>query len=313
MGRLTDTRYVHVDTQMTLQRGGLAPMTTFGDTMRSQDLRSNLAVPVQDFTSGPGAMADSTMLNTVMEVSLPGFLKLDYERDLHVEARLTAGGAGTIFTGMLLNDAAIRLNGSATCAIKEVNDRSGLTAEENADRFLTEVSVLWSLSFHPNVCKLLGYCESPRLLVTRLYPTDLFRYLHAQGETEPLEAHLLLHVCAGVTAAVAAVHSMGIAHRDIKTPNVLLQEPRAGSPFPDPILCDFGLARTPDDSATAAGRVKGYSPRYAAPEVFARVHLRFVSNSVDDDKMADVYALGVVLWETTCRLVRTRAHARRWV
>jgi hypothetical protein len=53
--------------------------------------------------------------------------------------------------------------------------------------------------------------------------------------------------------------------------------------------------------------IKGYSPRYAPPEVFARVHLRNTSNSVEDDKMSDVYSMGVVLWETTARQVRSQA------
>jgi hypothetical protein len=39
---------------------------------------------------------------------------------------------------------------------------------------------MWSLSFHPNIIKLVGYTDAPRTIVTRLYPTDLFRFLHAQ-------------------------------------------------------------------------------------------------------------------------------------
>jgi serine/threonine protein kinase len=103
---------------------------------------------------------------------------------------------------------------------------------------------MWSLSFHANIIKLIGYTDEPKTIVTRLYPTDLFRYLHGQQDTAPLESHLLLHLCSGMVGAVAATHSMGIAHRDIKTPNFLLQEPRPGSPFPDPILCDFGISRS---------------------------------------------------------------------
>jgi serine/threonine protein kinase, bacterial len=168
---------------------------------------------------------------------------------------------------------------------------------------------MWSLAFHPNIIRLIGYTQAPNTIVTKLYPTDLFRYLHAQEDKAPLESHLLLHLCAGMISAVAATHSMGIAHRDLKTPNFLLQEPRVGSPFPDPILCDFGLSRTPDDTGKYDS-IKGVSPRYAAPEVFARVHLRFASNTVDDDKSSDVYSLGVVLWETMSRLVRTHARTQ---
>jgi len=81
-----------------------------------------------------------------------------------------------------------------------------------------------------------------------------------------------------------------------------MQEPKPGSPFPDPILCDFGLSRTSDD-ASKFDSIKGISPRYAPPEVFARVHLRHASNTLDDDRMSDVYSLGVVLWETMARQI----------
>src|SRR5690606_39253522 len=125
----------------------------------------------------------------------------------------------------------------------------------------------------------------------------------AQEDKAPLESHLLLHLCSGMVSGLAAVHSMGIAHRDVKSPNVLLQEPRVGSPFPDPILADFGLSRATDDSSKAFESIKGMSPRYAPPEVFARVHLRNASNTVEDDKMSDAYSLGVVLWETMGRQI----------
>jgi len=280
---------------LTLNRGGVLP-NGFLNEMTPEALRANLEVPKTHFKGG-----DATLLNTVMEVALPGFLMLDYSIDVRPEARLTAGGAGTIYRATLLNSDAIQRNGSEVCAVKEVLDWPSLNDDDNSERFHQEVSIMWSLSFHANVIKLLGYTEEPRTIITRLYPTDLFRYLHAQEEKSPLESHLLLHLVSGMVSALAAVHSMNIVHRDIKSPNYLLQEPRPGSPFPDPILCDFGLARSSDDDKYNS--IKGYSPRYAAPEVFARIHLRHTSNTIDDDKMSDVYSLGVVVWETMARQV----------
>ena len=267
-----------------------------GGTADPNALRANLVVPKTHFVG-----ADATLLNTVMEVALPGFLLMDYATDVRPEARLTAGGAGTIFRATLLQPEAVQRNGNEVVAAKEVADWPSLSDEDNTDRFHQEVSIMWSLSFHPNVIKLIGYCENPNVIITRLYPTDLFRYLHTQEDKAPLESHLLLHITSGLVAGLAAVHSMGIAHRDIKSPNYLLQEPRPGSPFPDPILCDFGISRTSDDSKFTA--VKGYSPRYSPPEVFARVHLRSSSNTIEDDKSSDVYSLGVVIWEATARMV----------
>lgn len=166
---------------------------------------------------------------------------------------------------------------------------------------------MWSLSFHPNIIKLTGYADRPRAIITPLYKTDLFRFLHMPQEKPQLESGLMLHFCAGIAAGLDAIHSMGIAHRDIKSSNVLLDDPRAGSGerYPRAVICDFGISRTGDDTASVkkSALIKGFSPRYAAPEVFARAHMRRGQSTADDDKRADVYSLGVTLWEIFARRI----------
>jgi len=196
-------------------------------------------VPVTQF-----AGENRTMLNTVAELALPGYLQVDYSTALRPEARLVAGGAGTLFRATILDANLAARSGTAECAVKVVEDWPSFTEEQNRERFHHEVTIMWSLSFNANVIKLLGYCEEPRAIITKLYPTDLFRYLHAQEDRNPLEPHLMLHLVSGIVNAIAAMHSLGVAHRDIKSPNVLMQEPQNGSVFPDPIICDFGISRT---------------------------------------------------------------------
>jgi len=223
-------------------------MGTFfdSDTLRRNALRANLNVPVTQF-----AGENRTMLNTVAELALPGYLLMDYSTALRPEARLVAGGAGTLFRATILDEGVVARSGTAECAVKVVEDWPSFTEEQNRERFHHEVTIMWSLSFNPNVIKLFGYCEQPRAIVTKLYPTDLFRYLHAQEDRNPLEPHLMLHLVSGIVNATAAMHSLGVAHRDIKSPNILMQEPQNGSVFPDPIICDFGISRTRYDHARA--------------------------------------------------------------
>jgi hypothetical protein len=105
-------------TLLTMQRGAGAlhqSGPSFAD-LSSTQLRANLQVPKTQFSG-----ADATLLNTVMEVSLPGFLLLDYSNDLRADARLTAGGAGTIFRGVVLHPDAVKRNGGGeVVAIKQV-------------------------------------------------------------------------------------------------------------------------------------------------------------------------------------------------
>src|SRR5207237_3530008 len=87
---------------------------------------------------------------------------------------------------------------------------------------------------------------------------------------------------AQLAAAVAACHEQGVLHRDLKPENVILHPERG------PVVLDFGVAWfSTAANLTRTGAVIG-SPQYLAPEVF--------SSSLADAR-ADVYALGVMLFE----------------
>ena len=256
--------------QLTLGRTGGVP-TFFGnlEEMDAKQLKANLTIPRTQML-GDGA----SQVSDVSSIQLPAFLLLDYTTDLRPDARLSAtGSAGGIFRGNLLEPDAIQRNGGEVVAMKEMVDWPTMSDEDNIARFQQELAMLWALNFHPNIAKLVGYTENPRTVVVKLYPTDLFRYLHLQDDKEQLESHLLLHLCSGIVAGVAAIHSLKIAHRDINSPNILLGEPKPGVVFPDPIIADFGIARCLEDNRRFES-VNGYSPRYAAPEVIARIQVK---------------------------------------
>ena len=72
------------------------------------------------------------------------------------------------------------------------------------------------------------------------------------------------------------------------------------------VICDFGLAvvgdsdRVVDSKNHKETHIQGFSPRYTAPEVFARYHVADSNTLIDvaSEKMADVYSYGVIIWET---------------
>ncbi len=83
--------------------------------------------------------------------------------------------------------------------------------------------------------------------------------------------------------ALAAVHAAGVVHRDLKPANVLV------TPDGRPTIIDFGIARSVGHGArlTTRDAILG-TPRYLAPEALFDAAV---------DGRADLYALGVMIWE----------------
>jgi serine/threonine-protein kinase len=117
-------------------------------------------------------------------------------------------------------------------------------------------------------------------------------------EKGPLSARRALHVAHQIASALARATLLGIVHRDLKPENVMLVD-RDGDPDFVKVL-DFGIAKVPvgefamrgtgsegGQVLTQLGMVYG-TPEYMAPE-------QALGQEVD--ARADLYALGVILFE----------------
>ena len=80
--------------------------------------------------------------------------------------------------------------GDTKVAVKLFSDRVLLSDELNMKRFQEEVSLLWALSFHPNVIGLIAFSEEPKAIVTKLYDVDLFMFLHQDVDLGTHAAYL---------------------------------------------------------------------------------------------------------------------------
>jgi serine/threonine-protein kinase len=151
-------------------------------------------------------------------------------------------------------------------------------------RFVQERTILMMVR-HENIVgvrDLFSAGESLGLVMDFVAGGSLRERLREHGTLAPAEAARLL---AQVAAALAEAHGLGVVHRDVKPDNILLQ---GGDGRLDARLTDFGIARVVD----AAGLTTPHSiigtPHYMAPEVIC---------GGDAGPAADVYALGVVLYE----------------
>src|SRR5437660_12224192 len=104
-----------------------------------------------------------------------------------------------------------------------------------------------------------------------------------------------------VMSVLNAAHAMGVGHRDLKPENIMIGKPTTGG---EPIvkLLDLGIAKlrevagaekTGSTNLTVAGQMLG-TPYYMSPEQWGELP---DDGSSEIDGRADIYSLGVVLYE----------------
>jgi serine/threonine protein kinase/lipopolysaccharide biosynthesis regulator YciM len=170
--------------------------------------------------------------------------------------------------------------------------KPGMDSRTVLARFESERQAL-ALMDHPHIARVFdaGTTEDGRpffvMELVKGIPLTDYCDQHRLGLPERLA--LFRQIC----SAVQHAHQKGIIHRDLKPSNVLV-ESHDGHPVPKVI--DFGLAKATSGMQlseqslfTAFGSVAG-TPLYMAPEQAS-------FNAIDIDTRADIYALGVILYE----------------
>lgn len=150
-------------------------------------------------------------------------------------------------------------------------------------RFFREAHIAASLE-HPNVVQVFdgGQDEDRCFLAMELVDGVALSAHLARGSASVTQ---IVQLFLQITHGVAAVHDAGVVHRDLKPDNVLLAGPER-----TPKVLDFGISKlaVAPTGLTTLGAVMG-TPYYMAPEQ--------VADTRSVDARADVYALGVMLYE----------------
>lgn len=148
------------------------------------------------------------------------------------------------------------------------------------ERFLREGKTLARLA-HPHIVTVhdIGNAGEHYYMAMEYLPNGTLGERIAAG----LSPEQGLQYIRQIASALGYAHSQGLIHRDVKPANILFRADGTA------VLSDFGIAKSLDDRTqfTQVGFAVG-TPNYMSPEQ---------ARGLDIDGRADLYALGVVLYE----------------
>jgi eukaryotic-like serine/threonine-protein kinase len=215
-----------------------------------------------------------------MELSAGTIIAQRYE----LEKPLGEGGMGAVWS-------ARHLFTEKSVALKFLKGPADL---DLVKRFVREARAASAVR-HPNV---IGIHDI--LLLDDGLPAMVMDLLHGESladrleRTGPIPVHELASIMVPVLSAVGAAHAAGIVHRDLKPDNIFLADRGDGSV--QAMVLDFGICKlnSPEglvrdaSTLTVSGSMLG-TPCYMSPEQ--------IFGERDVDARADVWALGVILYE----------------
>jgi len=172
---------------------------------------------------------------------------------------------------------------------KEINEEVAIkllkpeiaSDDSTVERFRNELKFARKIS-HKNVCRMYHLSkeeETPYITMEYVPGEDLKSLVKRKGKLADEEAiSIAKQVCEGLAEA----HELGVVHRDLKPQNIMIDEKGRAK------IMDFGIARSVEaPGVTQTGMMIG-TPDYISPEQ---------AEGEEADHRADIYSLGVVLYE----------------
>jgi serine/threonine protein kinase len=193
-----------------------------------------------------------------------------------IEKRLGSGGMGSVYR--CRNQAARRI----LAAIKVLDGAVARNADARA-RFVREAEILFTLE-HENIVKVRNVRvdgDLPYIEMEFVEGESLEDRLSRMGGLPVGQA---VSVITQLTQAITYLHERGVRHRDIKPANLLIDKKGTAR------LVDFGLALEADSNRLTQGHMSFGTVSYAPPE--------WIDPEKLDPVQWDLYAIGVVFWET---------------
>jgi serine/threonine protein kinase len=215
--------------------------------------------------------------NTETEFLVRGQLLKDYV----LQEKIGEGGMGEVWSAL---QPTLRRKVAVKVLSRDCSENPSIVA-----RFVQEARALSTLR-HRHLVDIFAFGELPNgrpyYIMEFLEGRSLADDIDQRG---PLPYAEITKIAEQTCRSLQVIHDAGVIHRDLKPDNIFLVKEAGGDTFVK--LLDFGIAKVINHSEkniTRTGTIIG-TPGYMSPEQFEA--------SKDIDHRADIYSLGVVLYE----------------
>ena len=185
---------------------------------------------------------------------------------------------------------------------KVVAEASDSHREEKFRKFKREIDLAARLR-HPNINQIYGVITTASnclKVVMEYAPGGSLRSELDEKPDTPLPEDIQLKWSKELCHGMKYLHGMKIAHQDLKSLNVLMKDGKLQ--IDRSRETNIGATTAASGATTVVGNIKYGTPSWSAPETF--------QDKKGDPYLADVYALGVVLWELATKKFPFRGMSR---
>ncbi len=216
-------------------------------------------------------------------------------REWRLEEVLGVGGFGIVYKarGIYFNELVAIKEYFPSSISERDSDATVVPIDSDAEevhalglkKFVEEAKLLWNLSTptrHPNIVSVRSLFEIHGTAYMVMDFEDGLSLAKMLKQGRRFNERSLWNILRPIAEGLDRAHRVGVLHRDIKPPNILINEDNR------PVLIDFGSARFDTAEATST-KVTFHTPPYAAIEQYVKTYKQ--------GPWTDVYALGVVMSE----------------